>query len=67
MPFIQIKNFFLVFILVNEVFSVLGADSGSESNLDTFRDMGKIVQKYSCSSELEIQASQPDCLFGPGN
>ena len=67
MPFFQVKNFFLAFIPVNKVFRFLGVVSHFESNLDTFKDIGRICLKVVFFSVLEIQESLSDCQFGPGS
>ena len=52
MSFFEIKNFLFMMELAKS-FSVLGAVSKSESNLDTLRDMGKVCSKVSFTSEWE--------------
>ena len=45
MPFLQIKNFFIISVAVNTFFRLLDAVSKVGSNLETFKDMAKVCSK----------------------
>ena len=48
MPFLQIKNFFIISVAVNNTYlcsMLLDAVSKDGSNLETFKDMGMVCSK----------------------
>ena len=45
MPFLQIKNFIMISVAINKCFRFLDAVSKVGSNLEIFKDMGKVCSK----------------------
>ena len=45
MPFLQIKNFFIVSVAVNKFLTLFDVASKVESSLEIFREMGRVCSK----------------------